>query len=57
MTELVEDNIIAELKIIPCKSIIHDGWSRCRIHYLYYVTYYITKISSYITCSNGEQGI
>ena len=23
------------------KMIIHDGWSRCGVHYLYYFAYYV----------------
>ena len=36
MTEIVEEKIIDELKTTTCGAIMHDGWSRCGVHYLYY---------------------
>ena len=41
MTELVEEKIIAELKTTKCGAIMHDGWSRCGVHYLCYFACYI----------------
>ena len=41
MTELVEEKIIAELKTTTCGAKMHDGWSRCGVHYLCYFTCYI----------------
>ena len=58
MTELVEERIMAELKNTTYGAIMHDGWFRCGVHYLYYFAYYIFwqsfKISYNTTCSDGE---
>ena len=41
MTELVEEQIIAELKTTTCGVIMHNGWSRYGVHYLCYFACYI----------------